>query len=169
MITFLFRLADKLIFACSAVAAMQLPALMQQYTQRLAGHLAEANYQLEQYQSIADNHYQSNLSSLVVAYRDNSDAAIRQTGELVYQLIDRVSVLTDKVNALTEKDYLTRLYYFVSDIEPDVLRATIQDFEPSLPLTVQALSTGVAAAIIVTSVLSALIALGHNAVRRVPV
>ncbi|QBY05839.1 DUF2937 family protein [Thalassotalea sp. HSM 43] len=153
MLTFFARLIDKLVFAIAGVTAMQLPALMQQYQQRLSGHLSEAQYQLGKYQQIADEHYQGNIASLIEQYRNNTDPGINAAGDLVYQLVDRISVFSTKLQHLQTGDYIQQVYYFVSEIEHSIFTATLQDFQPSIPLESSAIATGVIGAVLISSLL----------------
>lgn len=51
LITTLF---DRILFTVSFILGVQAPEFMQQYIQRLSGHLDEAKHQLQQFQLIAD-------------------------------------------------------------------------------------------------------------------
>ncbi len=150
MFTFIGHTLDRILFAVNFILAMQVPAFIVQYRQRLAGHLDEARYQLSNYQHIADQHYQSDLLVLIKRYQANSDAGIRASGNLVVDLLDRIASLTQQVEHLLYSDYLTMIYYFLVDIDLAIAKATLVDYQLSMPLEVNAISTGLIAAIVLS-------------------
>lgn len=148
MFRFITSTVDKVLFAINLVLAMQIPAFIQQYSQRLAGHLSEAKYQLEKYQAIAEQHYQGNILRLVEQYRANSDPGINAAGDVVFQLIDRISTLGSQVGHLNHPDYFHKLYYFFTELDISLFKATLVDYQLSIPLGIPALATGLIVAIV---------------------
>lgn len=147
MFKFIFSSLDKILFAVNAILAMQLPGFIQQYGQRISGHLAEAQYQLQKYQYIADQHYQGDILLLVKRYQTNSDPGINAAGDVVFDLIERISVLTKQVSHLFDSDYLSQIYYFIIEIDLDIARATLQDYQLTVPLNTAAIATGIGFAV----------------------
>ena len=122
---------------------MQLPEFVQQYSQRLSGHLNEALQHLQQFQFIADSQSQGSLTELIQRYLSNSDPVIVQTGQLINTLTARIAELDSSVNFLQQSNYWQRLYYFFSEFEPAIVQATAQQFVMAIPLEPNALLTGV--------------------------
>ena len=147
MFKFIFSTFDKILFAVNAIIAMQLPGFIQQYGQRISGHLAEAQYQLQKYQYIADQHYQGDILLLVKRYQMNSDPGINAAGDVVFDLIERISLLSKQVSHLFESDYVTQIYYFFIEIDLDIAKATLQDYQLTIPLNIAAIATGIGFAI----------------------
>lgn len=140
---FITRIIDHILFTVSFIAGVQVPAFIQQYIQVLNGKLAEAQYHLGKFQSVADQHYQGNLQRLVDQYIDNADAAIKQTGVVVSDLLTRSNNYQIQLNNLTESPYLEKLYYFFANIDMNTAQITVDNFQLSVPLTLEATSTGV--------------------------
>lgn len=95
------NIIDRCIFTVVFILGVQLPEFLIQYKQRLSGHLSEANLHLVQFQNIADQHYQGNLSAMVLKYQENSEPSIVNTAEIINQLISRVEYLQQQLNVVT--------------------------------------------------------------------
>ena len=77
------QLIDRVLFTLAFLIGVQLPGFIQQYSQRLSGHLAEAENQLQQYQNLADLHFNGQLTQLVSRYQSNPDPAINEVAAIV--------------------------------------------------------------------------------------
>jgi len=130
---------------------MQLPAFIGAYVQRLSGHLNEANIQLSKFKSIAEFQYQGDLEKLVSAYLKNSDFSIQQTGKMIAELINRTEYFEVHMNALNSGEYVERLQYFILNFDRSLARDTLNYFELSLPLTIEAVITGIGVAVFLTA------------------
>lgn len=148
MFTFVQHTFDRIIFAVNFILAMQLPGFIQQYSQRIAGHLDEAKYQLNNYQLIADQHYQGDLLLMVNRYQINSDPGIRSSGDLIMNLIDRITYLSEQVEHLLHGDYFYKIFFFVKEIDFSIARATLTDYQLTVPLHFNAIVTGLVFAIV---------------------
>ncbi len=146
MITTLF---DRVLFTLCFLIGVQLPEFVQQYSQRLSGHLNEAQHQLQQFQFIADTQYQGSLVTLIKRYQENSDLAIQQTGQLVNNLSIRITELDFSLNQLQQNNYWQRIYYFVTDMNIEMAQATAKQYILAIPLEMNALITGVLFAVFV--------------------
>jgi len=143
MSIFILQLLDRLLFAIALIIGMQVPAFIQEYYQRLAGHLAEATRQLFQFKHIADNLYQGDLAQLVNHYLLNADHTIQQTGNLLQQLMTRQAELQRYVDHLQATTYPNKLYYFITEFDHRIGLATWSDFHFTIPLELPAIVTGV--------------------------
>ena len=129
-------------FTAVFVIGVQLPNFIQQYSQRLAGHLAEAQDQLSQYQVIANLHFDGSLKKLVARYQANPDPAINEIAVIVDTLQNRVSVLELQYQKISQTDYLEQLIALAQHLNREIAGATIDTFAPALPLTIEAFVTG---------------------------
>jgi len=143
MFKFISTIFDRILFTLSFILGVQAPEFMQQYIQRLSGHLDEAKFQLQQFQSIADLQFNGDLALLIERYKINSDHAIVQTGEIVNNMVIRVDTFELQLSQLQHHDYATQLYHFVQQLDLPMAKATLIDFQLAVPLEVGALSTGV--------------------------
>lgn len=153
----LLNFFDRFLFTFNFIIGVQLPEFMQQYLQRLSGHLTEANYQLQQFQHIADIQFNGNLSVLIERYGNNTDVAIQKTGQLIESLATRVTVYEQHIQHLQHGDYLQRLTYFVKEINLSMAKATIEHFQLAIPLQPNALATGLVFAISIIAIQALLV------------
>lgn len=105
--------------ALSGIAFAQLPAFIQQYLQRLGGHIAEARSNLTQ---VAD----------AAAYRA-LDAPARDA--LTASLEQRTADLANAEAAISAASTSLRPFVFVREVDPEIALATLRIFEPALPLS----------------------------------
>jgi hypothetical protein len=142
------NIIDRCFFTITFILGVQLPAFIIQYKHRLSGHLAEAKSHLVQFQTIADQHYQGDLSAMVIKYQTNSEPSIVNTADLITQLISRVDYLQLQLNALFSDVYTEQIINFMLNADRTIVRDTLIDFSLTIPLELNALSTGAIIAIV---------------------
>ena len=157
MFRFLVSIIDRVIFTLSFIVGVQAPEFIQQYTQRLSGHLDEAKFHLSQFQTIADMQFKGDLTTLITRYQTNNDIAIQETGKVVNNTIERISSFEAQISQLQQNDYLNRLYYFASEVDIPMAKSTLESFKLAIPLEPEALITGGIFAFTLVLLLSALI------------
>jgi len=147
MFTIINNIIDRCFFTVSFIIAMQLPEFIQQYIQRLSGHLNEAKFQLTQFQKIAEEHYQGSLSTMIVRYKENSEQSINNTADLIELLAVRIANYQNHMTQLTENDYLNTLFQFITNFDLYIAQTTAEQYALALPLNINAISTGAVIAI----------------------
>ncbi|NQZ81906.1 MAG: DUF2937 family protein [Colwellia sp.] len=152
-------LIDRCLFTISFIFGVQLPEFIVQYTQRLSGHINEARFQLQQFQLIADNHFQGDLVMMVKRYQGNTEASIVETGNLIIALQERIILLEQHLANMTQAELTKRLYAFVTEYDFAMAQATIQQFQLAIPLNYAALTTGIIIALILLAIDKTIIAL----------
>ena len=112
-------LLGTILAAVAGVCFAQLPAFIQQYLQRLGGHVDEA---------------QLNLSQVTAGAGFRSlDAPAREV--LSVSLEQRVSELEIGERAIGGASASVRPFIFVRELDPDIALATFRAFEPAVPLS----------------------------------
>lgn len=147
MLALINNILDRCFFTVTFILGVQLPEFMQQYQQRLAGHLNEAQLQLEQFETIAQQHFDGNLITMITRYKNNSEAAIVSTGELIERLSVRVQYLKSHLEEITASDYLSSIYQFIWHLDRQIAAGTAEDFSMAIPLELHAIATGASFAI----------------------
>lgn len=142
MFTLINNIIDRCFFTAIFILGVQLPEFMQQYQQRLAGHLAEAQSQLNQFEIIAQQHFDGSIITMVTRYKDNSEAAIVSTGELIERLSLRVEYLSTHLAQITQSDYLHNVYLFIWHLDNEIAKGTAEHFSMAIPLELNAIATG---------------------------
>ncbi len=156
---FLVSSFDHIFFVVSFIAGVQLPEFIQQYTQLINGRLAEAEFHLSKFQLVADQHFEGSLNQLTTRYRDNSDPAIQQMGQTIIELSSRVEQFQAQISLLTQHHYLERLYYFILNLDYHSATLTAEQYVLAIPLTIEALLTGLISATILLLIRVGLFAL----------
>ena len=142
MFTLINNIIDRCFFTAIFILGVQLPEFMQQYQQRLAGHLAEAQSQLNHFEIIAQQHFDGSIITMVTRYKDNSEAAIVSTGELIERLSLRVEYLSTHLAQITQSDYLHNVYLFIWHLDNEIAKGTAEHFSMAIPLELNAIATG---------------------------
>ena len=121
-------LLGTILAAVAGVAFAQLPAFIQQYLQRLGGHVDEAQFSLVQ---ITTN---ASVRTL--------DVPARQV--LTVSLEQRVSALESGEQAIGGASASVRPFIFLRELDTDIAVATLRAFEPAVPLSSAGLIYGLA-------------------------
>ncbi len=131
-------LLDRLLCVLGAVLFAQLPEFMQQYLQRLGGHLDEARRQLENLRSAAERSGMT-LKQLIADASSNPDPAIVRLGGVVRETSARVDSLAAASDALLHASAFTRPFVFLRHLDPSIAKATLSIFRPAVPTTFEGL------------------------------
>jgi len=133
------RLLDRVLCVVGAVLFSQLPEFMQQYLQRLEGHLDEATLQLDRFKQAAAQSGMT-LDQLVAGSDGNPDPAMGRLGGVVRSLVERVEELGAADAALRHATVWTRPFVFAAKIDWAIARATWSIFRPAVPTTLEGLT-----------------------------
>ncbi|MGB1262608.1 MAG: DUF2937 family protein [Cognaticolwellia sp.] len=147
MFALINNIIDRCFFTVTFILGVQLPEFIQQYQQRLAGHLGEAKSQLAQFDLIADQHFDGNLITMITSYKGNSESSIISTGELIERLSRRVDYLSNHLEQITRSEYLNRVYQFIFNLDKQIASGTAESFSMAIPLELNAMATGATLAI----------------------
>lgn len=129
-------LVDRVLCVVGAVAFSQAPEFMQQYLQRLGGHLAEARKHLEQFEEIARQAGKT-VQELAAQYLSNADPSVSSMGKLINETQQRVDSLATAEIAMRDTSLWSRPFVFLRDIDSEIARGTLGVFKPAVPTTVE--------------------------------
>jgi hypothetical protein len=131
-------LLDRLLCVVGAVLFSQLPEFIQQYLQRLGGHLDEARRQLEQFRAVAA---QSDLSldQLIARSLGSGEPTVAQLGRVIQETMARVDALAAADAAIRQASMLSRPFVFLRHLDFSIVHATWMIFKPAVPTTVEGL------------------------------
>ncbi len=132
------RLLDRVLCVLGAVIFSQLPEFMQQYLQRLEGHLDEARLQLERFREAASQSGMT-LDQLVAGSGQNPDPSMGRLGGVVRSLIARVDDLASADAAFRHASMWSRPFVFAAHLDPGIAKATWVIFRPAVPTTLEGL------------------------------
>ncbi|HEY4299675.1 MAG TPA: DUF2937 family protein [Candidatus Didemnitutus sp.] len=131
-------LLDRALCVLGAVVFSQAPEFMQQYLQRLGGHLDEARRQLRQFQDTAA---QSGLTldRFITQTNTNSDPAVAKLGGVMSDAVTRVDILDAARSAIQNAPLWERPVVFLRHLDLRIAHATWSDFKPAVPTTAEGL------------------------------
>ena len=111
---------------------------MQQYLQRLGGHLAEARRQLGSFQDTASQAGVT-LDKLVHQTAANPDPGIALLGKVMSDAMVRVDSLQAAHDALMHASLWSRPFVFLRHLDLEIARATGAIYQPAVPTTLEGL------------------------------
>jgi Protein of unknown function (DUF2937) len=151
------RLLDRILCVAGAVLFSQAPEFMQQYLQRLEGHLDEARLTLGRFSEAAAQSGMT-LAQLIAGAGQNPSPAMQRIGGVVQGAADRVDQLAAADAALRGASVWTRPFVFARHLDWGIARATWSIYRPAVPTTAEGfLYAGLG--------IIAVLALYHGAVR----
>lgn len=144
-------LLDRLLCVAGTVIFSQVPEFMQQYQQRLGGHLDEARRQLAQFHQTAA---QSGLTldRLVTQTSANADPAVAKLSGVMTEAISRVETLESAQSAIQNASLWTRPFVFVQHMDRAIVHATWSIFRPAVPTTIEGLVYALCGMLVLLSV-----------------
>ena len=129
-------LLDRGLCLVGAILFSQVPEFIQQYVQRLGGHLDEARRQLAQLQDTAT---QSGLTldQLTARTAADPDRAVAQLGSVLRRVAERVQELATAEAAIRHASIWSRPFVFSRYVDPAIARSTWAAFKPAVPTTLE--------------------------------
>lgn len=127
-------LFDRVLCVAGALAFSQMPEFMQQYLQRLGGHLDEARRHLQEFQNVA-NQSGVTLDKLITNTRASADAVMVRLGDVIAGTSERVHELASAEAALRNASPFTRPFVFLRHLDHDIASSAWTVFKPAVPTT----------------------------------
>lgn len=131
-------LVDRILCVAGAIAFSQGPEFMQQYLQRLGGHLDEARRQLSTFQKTAGEAGLT-LDRFISQTATNTDPAVARLGGVMTDAVERVDSLQAAHDALLHASLWERPFVFLRHIDAGIARATGAVYQPAVPTTLEGL------------------------------
>lgn len=132
-------LIDRVLCVGGAVLFSQVPEFMQQYLQRLGGHLDEARRHLAEFHRAAAQTGIS-LDQLIAKTARNADPAVAKLGGVMTETVTRTENLQAAHDALIGANLWERPFIFLRYLEADIARGTWRVFQPAVPTTYEGLT-----------------------------
>lgn len=133
------RLVDRALCVLGAVLFSQLPEFMQQYLQRLEGHLDEARLQVDHFRDAASRSGMT-LDQLIAGAGQNPDPAMGRLGAVVRQALERAGQLGSADDALRHASAWSRPFVFAAHADWTIAKATWSIYRPAVPTTAEGLA-----------------------------
>lgn len=127
---------DRLFLVLGALLGSQIPSWMQQYNQRLGGHVNELQSLTEKLNGMAialGKTPEEYLRKLLTS----SDADIVKQGEFIQSIYERSEQLSYAWKRLLDSPVWEKPFILIKTIDYDVASSTLASFQPSLSLTLE--------------------------------
>jgi hypothetical protein len=152
-------LLDRVLCLLGAVGFCQLPEFIQQYLQRLGGHLDEARRQLAIFENAAASPpFHLTLPQYIERTSANNDPAVAQLGPIMQGALDRVAELSAAESALRNASLWEKPFVFFANLDRSIASATLEVYKPAVPTTTEGLIYAAAGMI-------AILCVYHGAIR----
>jgi len=132
-------LTDRILCVLGAVVFSQGPEFMQQYLQRLGGHLAEARRQLAVFESTAAQ-AGATLEQFIRQAGANPDPGVARLGGVMTDAVARAGSLQSAHDALLQAAIWERPFVFLRHLDLEIARATGAIYQPAVPTTWEGLA-----------------------------
>lgn len=129
-------LLDRIFVVIGAFLGCQIPEFVQQYTQRLAGHVDELQRLLTQIRQIASYSHRT-LEEYIAKFSLSSDPDFVHQGQFMQGILERWQTLNQALVELTQSSIWLRPYVFFKGLQPDIAKSTFKDFQPGLNLSIE--------------------------------
>ena len=139
----LIGLIDRLFVVAGALIFLQAPLFMQQYTQQLAGHTAELQYQVQILDAAAGESGKT-VPAYILKFTASADLDFARQGRMMQDLVDRWHTFNKSYEALTKASITSKPFVFVAYFNKEVAAATWSSFEYGIPFSLEGLVYAVA-------------------------
>ncbi|TDR19317.1 DUF2937 family protein [Marinicella litoralis] len=136
------NLIDKIFFAVGVMLFLQLPHFIDQYTQRMGGYADSQKQQIQEYQTIADQHFNGDLDAYMQRLQLNADPAVAESAEQMDQRLKNAASIEKELKVFEQEALWYQVPYFISHIRYDLAKGTAENFSPGLPLNLWAWGYG---------------------------
>lgn len=134
----MYRIVTLVFGGLFAALFSQLPEFGQQYRQRIGGAVDELAAIVARFDADARAEGLDRAAALE-HYRRSADTFLERRGVAMTATIDRLRLLEGQLAALSEPADVARLLPLVGQIDGDIARRALADFEPAVPLTAEGL------------------------------
>jgi hypothetical protein len=141
-------LFDRALCLLGAMGFCQLPEFIQQYLQRLGGHLDEARRQLAQFEAVAAQS-KLTLTQFIERTSTNTDEAVARLAAVMQNCVDRVAELTTAESALRDASLWEKPFVFFRHLDRSIASATLDVYRPAVPTTLEGLIYAAAGMIVI--------------------
>jgi hypothetical protein len=139
LFSFVGSLLDRLCMVAGAFLGSQVPQFMQQYTQRLAGHVESLQALLTQLRQMASMSHKT-LEEYIQKFRDSADPDFARQADFMHGILTRWQDLHQAYEQLTQGSVVLRPLYFLKNFQTDIAHTTLDSFQPGFSFTLEGLS-----------------------------
>jgi hypothetical protein len=127
---------DRFFVVLGAFMGSQIPEFMQQYTQRLGGHVDELSHLLKMVkQSAALSN--KNMETYIQKFMTQGDPDFVHQGEFMSSLLSRWEQLSNSLARVMESSIWAKPYVFFTNVDGEIFTSTAKSFQSGFALTIE--------------------------------
>jgi hypothetical protein len=154
-----------IIAMCALLVGVQLPNFVTQYQQRLDAQYTEAMVYYRHYKAIADKYLDGDMNALLATHENSASEIFKAEAVPLRELIRRVELFEFERQQLNTS-LVEQLWFIATEANPELRKNTWQQYSYNVPMTQQAVVTGILSAFLVIIVLDICIGGCRRIVRR---
>jgi hypothetical protein len=151
-----------ILFAIGLLVGVQVPGVLNDYTQRVQAHLIEAQKALQGFNNTAQQFFNGDLQALVQHYQNSEDPVFRSDAQSVGGLVTREQALQREWQAL-QGHWYDRAWHVASAADPQIREETLRGYDYQVPLAPEAIAWGISVALLLAAAVEwLLIGIGYT-------
>lgn len=135
-------------FALGILIGVQAPNFVTQYEHRVVAHLNEVTRNFAGFQKVADAYFSGNVEALIQHHERSTDPVFHAEAEPIKKLWLRLQQLQAEKAALGSS-FVAALSHVALQANPEIRQETVNGYEATVPLTVNAIACGLVAAFLI--------------------
>lgn len=147
LISFLRTSTRLLVFGGGLLLGIQVPAFVDQYSQRVDAHYREVSANISGFQRTADEMFGGDLGNLVEYYRQSNDRVFESDAASVQNIVDRYYRISAEYDAM-QSNLVAVVMHVLFTADAELLTETRNQYSYTVPLNGIALQWGLAAAVV---------------------
>lgn len=147
-----------LLFACGLLVGVQVPGLINDYTQRVEAHLLESREGLKGFNQTAQRFFNGDLQALVRHYRASEDPVFNSDADSIDSLVNRNHLLEQEWQTL-QRPWLVRTWHVLVAADPALREETLKGYSYQILLAPEAMAWGLACAMLLALLVESLLLL----------
>ncbi|MBF7143559.1 MULTISPECIES: DUF2937 family protein [Pseudomonas] len=139
-----------ILFAVGLLVGVQVPGVINDYTQRVQAHLIEAQRALEGFNETARKFFNGDLQALVQHYQSSEDPVFRSDAQSVAGLVNREVALEQEWQAL-QGHWYERAWHVATAADRQIRDETLSNYDYRVPLSPEAIAWGIVVALLLAA------------------
>ncbi|MBH3429639.1 DUF2937 family protein [Pseudomonas alkylphenolica] len=147
-----------LLFTFGLLVGVQVPGLIDAYSQRVEAHLLESREGLKGFEATAQRFFKGDLQALVRHYRSSDDPVFNSDANSIESLLIRNQLFEREWQAL-QGPWLTRTWHVLANADSQLREETLKGYSYQILLKPEALAWGLSCALLLATLVESLLVL----------
>ena len=145
-----------LLFTFGLLAGIQVPGLINDYSQRVEAHLFESRQALDGFKQTAERFFTGDLQALLRHYRSSDDPVFNSDANSIESLMIRNELLENEWQAL-QGSWASRTWHVLVQPDPQMREETLKGYSYQILLVPEAIGWGLGAGFVLAFVVESLL------------